>query len=161
LFKGLPNDQCQCEHLGYVIKRKLAFRSAEGEETFEAGDAYSAGPGHTPILYAGTEVVEFSPTEHLGQTSEVVTKNMEQMQAASSLNGCPGAGQCGRPGSARCGTGLRQAATRDRDRGRRAVESGFAVEPGSPWKPAWVLNAFGVAGHPFRARGVGQPVDDD
>ena len=55
-----------------------------GEETFEAGDAYYAGPGHTPILYAGTEVVEFSPTEHLGQTMEVVTKNMEQMEAASS-----------------------------------------------------------------------------
>jgi hypothetical protein len=84
LFKGLPNDQCQCEHMGYVIKGKLAFRSAEGEETFEAGDAYYAGPGHTPILYAGTEVVEFSPTEHVGQTMEVVTKNMEKMEAASS-----------------------------------------------------------------------------
>ena len=51
---------------------------------FEAGDAYYVGPGHTPILYAGTEVVEFSPTEELGQTMEVVTKNMEKMEAASS-----------------------------------------------------------------------------
>ena len=84
LFTGLPNDQCQCEHMGYVIEGKVAFRSAGGEETFEAGDAYYAGPGHTPILYAGTEVVEFSPTEHLGQTMEVVTKNMEKMEAASS-----------------------------------------------------------------------------
>jgi hypothetical protein len=76
LFKGLPNDECQCEHMGYVIKGKVGFRSGEAEELFEAGDAYYVGPGHTPILYAGTEVVEFSPTEKLGQTMEVVTKNM-------------------------------------------------------------------------------------
>jgi hypothetical protein len=82
-FRGLPDDQCQCEHIGYVIKGKVAFRSAEGEETFETGDAYYVGPGHTPILYAGTEVVEFSPTEKLGQTIEVVTRNMEEMGAAS------------------------------------------------------------------------------
>lgn len=54
-----------------------AFRSDDGEEVFEGGDAYFVGPGHTPILYAGTEVIEFSPTEKLGQTMEVVTKNME------------------------------------------------------------------------------------
>jgi hypothetical protein len=28
------------------------------------------------VLYAGTEVIEFSPTEQLQQTLEVVTKNM-------------------------------------------------------------------------------------
>ncbi|HZI92044.1 MAG TPA: hypothetical protein VFD31_10525 [Thermoleophilaceae bacterium] len=33
--------------------------------------------GHTPVLFAGTEVVEFSPIEELGQTMEVVTKNMQ------------------------------------------------------------------------------------
>jgi hypothetical protein len=76
-FEGLPNDQCQCEHLGYVIKGKLAFRSAGGDEVFEAGDAYFVPPGHTPILYAGTEVVEFSPSDKLAETIEVVTKNVE------------------------------------------------------------------------------------
>jgi hypothetical protein len=76
LFKGLPHDACQCEHMGYVIRGKLAFRSGDGEEVFEAGDAYYVGPGHTPVLYAGTEVVEFSPTEELGRTMEVVTRNM-------------------------------------------------------------------------------------
>jgi hypothetical protein len=30
-----------------------------------------------PTLYAGTEVVEFSPTKELQQTIEVVTKKME------------------------------------------------------------------------------------
>jgi hypothetical protein len=80
-FKGLPNDQCQAEHMGYVIKGKVAFLSDAGEETFEAGDAYYVPPGHTPRLYAGTEVVEFSPTGELARTMEVVTGNMEQMEA--------------------------------------------------------------------------------
>ena len=76
-FDGLPNNECQCEHMGYVITGKVAFRSGDSEEVFETGDAYYVGPGHTPVLYAGTEVVEFSPTERLAQTMEVVTKNME------------------------------------------------------------------------------------
>ena len=75
-FRGLPDDRCQCPHWGYVIKGKLSFRSASGEETFEAGDAYYAAPGHTPCLFAGTEIVEFSPTDTLGETIEVVTKNL-------------------------------------------------------------------------------------
>ena len=63
--------------LGYVVKGKVTFRSGDSEEIFETGDAYYVGPGHTPVLYAGTEVVEFSPTDKLAQTMEVVTKNME------------------------------------------------------------------------------------
>lgn len=35
------------------------------------------GPGHTPVIYAGTEVVELSPTDELQRTLDVVTKNME------------------------------------------------------------------------------------
>ena len=76
-FAGLPNDQCQAAHWGYVIKGKLTYKSAAGEETFEAGDAYYVAPGHTPMLYNGTEIVEFSPTAELMQTLEVVSKNME------------------------------------------------------------------------------------
>ncbi len=65
LFVGLPNDRCQCTHWGYVVKGKLTFKTADGDETFEAGDAKYVGLGHTPMLYAGTEVVEFSPTKEL------------------------------------------------------------------------------------------------
>ena len=76
LFAGLPDDRCQCSHWGYVMKGKVTFKTSNGEETFEAGDAYYVGPGHTPILYAGTEVIEFSPTKHLQDTLAVVEKNM-------------------------------------------------------------------------------------
>jgi hypothetical protein len=77
MFKGLPHDQCQAAHWGYVVKGKLTFKSATGEETFETGDAYYAPPGHTPVLYADTEVVEFSPTKELQETLAVVERNME------------------------------------------------------------------------------------
>jgi hypothetical protein len=46
-------------------------------EPVETGDAYYVRPGRTPMLYAGTEVVEFSPTKALHETLEVVSKNME------------------------------------------------------------------------------------
>jgi len=82
LFVGLPDDRCQCPHMGYVIRGKVKFTFAGGVgETYEAGDAYYAPPGHTPYLYAGSEVVEFSPTQELAETIEVVTRNMEAMGA--------------------------------------------------------------------------------
>jgi hypothetical protein len=77
LFVGLPDDRCQCPHMGYVVKGRVKFAFADGtEETYEAGDAYYAPPGHLPTLYAGSEVVEFSPTVELQQTVAVVEKNM-------------------------------------------------------------------------------------
>ena len=76
-FDGLPNNQCQSPHWGYVIKGKVTYKFGDREETYETGDAYYIPPGHTPKLYEGTEVVEFSPTKELQETIEVVTKNME------------------------------------------------------------------------------------
>ena len=78
LFVGLPDDRCQCPHWGVVLKGKLAFQYGDGtEDVIEAGEAYYARPGHTPTLYAGTEVVEFSPTDELAKTMETVTANAE------------------------------------------------------------------------------------
>ena len=42
----------------------------------EAGEAYYVPPGHLPYLFAGTEVVEFSPTEALQETFAVIERNM-------------------------------------------------------------------------------------
>lgn len=82
LFKGLPDDRCQCPHWGYVVKGKVMFRFSDGhEETYETGDAYYAPPGHLPHLYAGSEVVEFHPTAELAKTMKVVEKNMEAIGA--------------------------------------------------------------------------------
>jgi hypothetical protein len=77
LFRGLPDDRCQSPHWGYVVSGRLTFRYADREETFVAGDAYYGAPGHSPLVYAGTEVVEFSPTDLFGATMEVVGRNLE------------------------------------------------------------------------------------
>src|ERR687895_2743598 len=65
LFVGLPDDRCQCPHMGYVLKGKLAYHYADGDDIIEAGEAYVARPGHTPEIFAGTELLEFSPTDEL------------------------------------------------------------------------------------------------
>jgi len=80
LFKGLPDDKCQCPHWGVVLKGKLKYTHDGGETIVEAGEAYYVPPGHLPYLYAGTEVIEFSPTKELGETLEVVEKNMAAQQ---------------------------------------------------------------------------------
>jgi hypothetical protein len=77
LFKGLPDDRCQSPHWGYVIKGRVAYNVGGREEVIEAGEAYYVPPGHTPKIFAGTEVVEFSPTEEFDRTIAQVTKNLE------------------------------------------------------------------------------------
>ena len=81
LFKGLPDDRCQSPHWGYVVAGKVTFRYAEREEVYEGGDAYYAPPGHIPVVTAGTEVIEFSPTAEYGRTMEVLSRNLAAAQA--------------------------------------------------------------------------------
>jgi hypothetical protein len=76
LFVGLPDDRCQCPHHGYVKTGRIVFRYADHDETYEAGDAYVATPGHLPLLFAGTELVEFSTTSELGQSMAVIGANL-------------------------------------------------------------------------------------
>jgi hypothetical protein len=82
LMKGLPDDRCQSEHWGYVVSGKVTFRYADREEDYEAGDAYYAPPGHVPAVTAGTEVIEFSPTEEYGRTMEVLGRNLAALQTS-------------------------------------------------------------------------------
>src|SRR5579862_10035848 len=61
LLKGAPHDQCQCPHWGYVIAGKVGFRFPGGEETYETGDAFYVPPGHTPVMFADSEILMFHP----------------------------------------------------------------------------------------------------
>jgi hypothetical protein len=76
LFRGLPDDRCQSPHWGVVLRGRVRYRYADREETIEAGEAYYAPPGHTPLIHAGTELVEFSPTDILEETLAVVADNL-------------------------------------------------------------------------------------
>jgi hypothetical protein len=82
LLKGLPDDRCQCPHWGYVFKGKLTWRFADHEEVSEAGDAFYAPPGHAPKAEAGSEFVQFSPSEALHEAQAAMMKNMQAMQSA-------------------------------------------------------------------------------
>jgi hypothetical protein len=75
-FAGLPDDRCQCPHWGYVLEGQVTFRWADRLETYVAGDAYVAPPGHLPLVTAGTRVVEFSPSDALAATMAVLEQNM-------------------------------------------------------------------------------------
>ncbi len=78
LFKGLPDDECQFHRLGYVVAGTAEFRIAELTETYTAGEAYYVPPGHVPIHHEGAQIVEFSPTELLGEAIGVVMANVER-----------------------------------------------------------------------------------
>lgn len=77
LLRGLPDDMCQCPHWGYVISGRLRFRTKDGEEVFETGDAFHVGPGHIPVANdPGTIYVQLSPPEELRLTEEAIERNM-------------------------------------------------------------------------------------
>jgi quercetin dioxygenase-like cupin family protein len=59
-----------------VTGGQLTFRWPDRDETYVAGDAYYAPPGHLPLVTAGTAVVEFSPMADLEATMAVVQKNL-------------------------------------------------------------------------------------
>ena len=82
LFRGLPDDRCQSPHWGYVARGRVTFRYADHDEVYETGDAYYAPPGHVPVIEAGTDIVEFSPTEEYGRTMAVVAQNIASLQEA-------------------------------------------------------------------------------
>ncbi|HEX2498738.1 MAG TPA: cupin domain-containing protein [Actinomycetes bacterium] len=76
LFRGLPDDRCQCPHWGYVRHGRLVYRYADGDDEITAGEAYYAGPGHISIVFAGTELVEFSPSTELAKTAAAIARNL-------------------------------------------------------------------------------------
>jgi len=65
-----------------VFNGKVSFVFPDHKETFEAGDAYYVPPGHIPVHYAGTEIVEFSPTDVLKETIKVVMSNLQRVGAS-------------------------------------------------------------------------------
>jgi hypothetical protein len=83
LYKGLPDDRCQCPHWGYVVSGAVTFQYADGEETIETGEAFYVPPGHIPVKHApGTELVLFSPSEELAITEAAMERNTKEMQQA-------------------------------------------------------------------------------
>jgi hypothetical protein len=83
ILKGLPDDRCQCPHLGYVVKGRMSVAYADRTEVAEAGDAFYMTPGHVPTIEAGSEVLMFSLISELKPTEEAIQRNFiaRQQQA--------------------------------------------------------------------------------
>ena len=62
---GLPGDLCQVPHWGYMIKGRLVMHGVDGDETYEAGQAFYWPAGHAPEALEDCEYVDVSPTKGL------------------------------------------------------------------------------------------------
>jgi hypothetical protein len=67
VLAGLPDDMCQCPHWGYMLKGKLKMKTSNGDEVYEAGQAFYWPPGHSPEALEDTEYVDFSPTAEFNE----------------------------------------------------------------------------------------------
>ena len=81
MLKGLPDDRCQCPHWGYLFKGQMTVRYADHEDVIGPGDAFYMPPGHVPAAVAGTEFMQFSPTDELAVSQAAMAKNQQEMQA--------------------------------------------------------------------------------
>jgi hypothetical protein len=82
LLKGLPGDSCQCPHWGYLLAGRITVSYADHEEVYQAGDAFYMPPGHVPAAEAGTEFVQFSPTDQLAVTLTAMQANAAAVHAS-------------------------------------------------------------------------------
>jgi hypothetical protein len=80
LLKGLPHDQCQCPHWGYVIKGRMWWRYTDGEESCPAGTAFYVPPGHTAGADAGSEFVVFGPAELVREVDAHMAMRAQELQ---------------------------------------------------------------------------------
>jgi mannose-6-phosphate isomerase-like protein (cupin superfamily) len=83
LLKGLPNDECQCAHLGYVLKGRMWFRAGGEETSVRPGEAFYFTPGHTSGCDAGSEFVIFTPSDQMEELLAHMQKRAQELQAAS------------------------------------------------------------------------------
>ena len=77
MLASLPGGQCHCPHWGVITKGQMTVRYTDRVEVFEAGDAFYMPPGHTPAALAGTEIIQFSPTEELATTEAAIARAMQ------------------------------------------------------------------------------------
>jgi hypothetical protein len=83
-LQALAGGACQCPHWGYVIAGRMRFVFGDHEEVYETGDAFYQPPGHRPYVDAGTELLQFSPTDKLDETEHAIADWMSRQQGAAS-----------------------------------------------------------------------------
>ena len=77
LFKGLPDDRCQCDHWGYLFKGSFRVTYTDApEEIVRAGEAYHLRPGHFVQTLEPVELIEISPAEEHDRTMTIIARNV-------------------------------------------------------------------------------------
>lgn len=77
MLASLPDGRCACPHWGHMLKGRMVVHYADRDEVIEAGDAFYMPPGHVPEADAGTEFIQFSPTDQLAATEAAITAAMQ------------------------------------------------------------------------------------
>jgi quercetin dioxygenase-like cupin family protein len=67
-----------------LIAGPMRFVFDDHEEVYKAGDAFYQPPGHRPYVDAGTELLQFSPTDKLDETERAIADRMSRQQGAPS-----------------------------------------------------------------------------
>ncbi|WP_035759810.1 hypothetical protein [Granulicoccus phenolivorans] len=62
LFAGLPEDQCQSAHWGYIVSGTMRVHSKEGAQDYLAGELYYWSAGHNLEAVTDAVYVEISPS---------------------------------------------------------------------------------------------------
>jgi hypothetical protein len=82
MFVGLPDDRCQCQHWGFVLKGRIYTDGADGRTEYAAGDVFYWAPGHVPGILEDAEYVDFAPKQEFMHLMEHVAAKMAEAAAA-------------------------------------------------------------------------------
>ena len=78
ILAALPTGRCECPHWGHMVAGRMTVNYASGDtDVLEAGDAFYMPPGHSPKAEAGTQFVQFSPTQELAATEAAIQAAMQ------------------------------------------------------------------------------------
>jgi len=82
MLAELPGGRCPCPHWGYVLTGQISISYADHDEVINGGEAFYLPPGHIPAATAGTEIIQFSPTEQLQEVLAAMLKRAQHLQQA-------------------------------------------------------------------------------
>ena len=78
LYRGLPDDMCPCEHWCYLVRGRLRYRFADGEESeFGAGDAFRVRGGHLADALEDAELIELTAAKDYRRKAEHLERRAE------------------------------------------------------------------------------------
>jgi mannose-6-phosphate isomerase-like protein (cupin superfamily) len=78
ILASLAEGKCTCPHWGYMLSGRVTVRYDDGrEEILDAGDPFYMRAGHTSWRAdAGTELLQFSPSDLLAEVDAAISKAM-------------------------------------------------------------------------------------